>query len=156
MESSPPAYTNVELIRQGAEARIYRCLYFGRRAILKERFIKTYRHTDLDNTISLQRLKSEVRLITCAKQLGIHTPSIYHIDWTRRMIVMEDLYDTHTVKSIIDELIQKNDTIKLEKLAEKIGSTIGCLHQAQIVHGDLTTSNMLISSSEDDLYLIDF
>ena len=81
MESSPPAYTNVELIRQGAEARIYRCLYFGRRAILKERFIKTYRHTDLDNTISLQRLKSEVRLITCAKQLGMHTPSIYHIDW---------------------------------------------------------------------------
>ena len=29
--------------KQGAEARLYRCLYFGRPAILKERFPKKYR-----------------------------------------------------------------------------------------------------------------
>lgn len=155
MATAPPAYANIELMCQGAEARLFRCLYFGRRAILKERFVKTYRHADLDHAISLQRLKGEVRLLTRAKQLGIHTPSIYHIDWNRRMIVMEDLHDSRTVKSVIDRLIQENDTAQLGQLAEQIGSTIGRLHQAQIVHGDLTTSNMLLSEA-GQLYMIDF
>ncbi len=155
METAPPVYSNIELICQGAEARLFRCLYFGRRAILKERFVKTYRHPDLDKTISLQRLKGEVRLLTRAKQLGIHTPSIYHIDWAKRTIVMEDIHDARTVKSVIDTLIQENNTPKLEQLAQQIGSTIGRLHQAQLVHGDLTTSNMLLSEN-NQLYVIDF
>ncbi|CAF0759679.1 unnamed protein product [Rotaria sp. Silwood1] len=155
MEAAPPVYSNIELICQGAEARLFRCLYFGRRAILKERFVKTYRHPDLDNAITLQRLKGEVRLLTRAKQLGIHTPAIYHIDWARRTIVMEDLHEARTVKSVIDTLIQEQNTVKLEQLAQQIGTTIGCLHQAQVVHGDLTTSNMLLTEN-DQLYLIDF
>ncbi|UJR35542.1 hypothetical protein I4U23_028296 [Adineta vaga] len=155
METAPPIYSNIELICQGAEARLFRCLYFGRRAILKERFVKTYRHPDLDSNITLQRLKGEVRLLTRAKQLGIHTPSIYHIDWTKRTIVMEDLHDALTVKSVIDILIQENNTAKLGELAQKIGSTIARLHQAQIVHGDLTTSNMLLREN-GQLYFIDF
>ncbi|CAF3558807.1 unnamed protein product [Rotaria sordida] len=155
METAPPVYSNVELICQGAEARLFRCLYFGRRAILKERFVKTYRHPDLDNAITLQRLKGELRLLTRAKQLGIHTPSIYHVDWARRAIVMEDLHEARTVKSVIDTLIQEQNTAKLEQLAQQIGTTIGRLHQAQIIHGDLTTSNMLLTEN-DQLYLIDF
>ncbi|CAF3817461.1 unnamed protein product [Rotaria sordida] len=155
METAPPVYSNVELICQGAEARLFRCLYFGRRAILKERFVKTYRHPDLDNAITLQRLKGELRLLTRAKQLGIHTPSIYHVDWARRAIVMEDLHEARTVKSVIDTLIQEQNTVKLEQLAQQIGTTIGRLHQAQIIHGDLTTSNMLLTEN-DQLYLIDF
>jgi TP53 regulating kinase-like protein len=155
METAPPAYANVELLCQGAEARLFRCLYFGRRAILKERFVKTYRHPDLDNTITLQRLRGEVRLLTRAKQLGIHTPSIYHIDWARRAIVMEDLHDARTVKSVIDTLIQESNTAKLDALSQQVGATIARLHQAQIVHGDLTTSNMLLAEN-GQLYLIDF
>ena len=157
MQTAPPVYSNIELICQGAEARVFRCLYFGRRAILKERFVKTYRHPDLDSTITLQRLKSEVRLLARAKQLGIHTPALYHIDWNRHIILMEDLHNSRTVKSIIDQLIQENNTVHLELLADKVGSTIGRLHQGQIVHGDLTTSNMLVSADDDNhLYLIDF
>lgn len=155
METAPSVYSNIELICQGAEARLFRCLYFGRPAILKERFVKTYRHPDLDSSITHQRLKGEVRLLTRAKQLGIHTPAIYHIDWARRAIVMEDLQGARTVKSVIDTLIQENNTTKLEELAQQVGSTIGRLHQAQIVHGDLTTSNMLIGADEQ-FYLIDF
>lgn len=155
MEFSPVAFSNVELICQGAEARLFRCLYFGKRAILKERFVKTYRHPDLDNSITHQRLKSEVRLLNRAKQLGVFTPAVYHVDFERRFIVMEDLHDAQTVKSVIDLSIQNKETEKLSKLAEDIGSMIARLHQAQIVHGDLTTSNMLLSN-ENQLYLIDF
>lgn len=155
METAPSAYSNIELICQGAEARLFRCVYFGRRAILKERFVKTYRHADLDSTITLQRLRGEVRLLTRAKQLGIHTPSIYHIDWARRAIIMEDLHDARTVKSVIDKAIEENNTAQLDDLAQQVGSTIARLHQAQIVHGDLTTSNMLLAGN-GHLYLIDF
>ena len=155
MTTAPSVYSNIELICQGAEARLFRCLYFGRRAILKERFVKTYRHPDLDKAITLQRLKNEVRLLTRAKQLGIHTPSIYHIDWSRHTIVMEDLHQARTIKFVIDKLIEENNHVKLEQLAKQIGSIIARLHQAQIVHGDLTTSNILLNE-DDQLYLIDF
>ncbi|CAF3488134.1 unnamed protein product [Rotaria socialis] len=155
METAPTVYSNIELICQGAEARLFRCLYFGHRAILKERFVKTYRHPDLDQTVTLQRLKGEVRLLTRAKQLGIHTPAIYHIDWARRAIIMEDLHEARTVKSVIDQLIQEQNTAQLENLAQQIGAIIARLHQAQIVHGDLTTSNMLLKDN-GQLYLIDF
>jgi Kae1-associated kinase Bud32 len=39
-------------------------------------------------------------------------------------------------------------------LAEKTGKLIGRLHSCGIIHGDLTTSNIL--SKEGKLYLIDF
>ncbi|CAF0922654.1 unnamed protein product [Didymodactylos carnosus] len=160
METAPVAYSNVELICQGAEARLYRCLYFGRCSIIKERFIKTYRHPELDRTITSQRLRNEVRLLTRAKQLGIHTPSIYHIDLDKRLIVMEELVKCKTVKQTIDEYITNDDRQNLEKLAREIGHIIARLHESQIVHGDLTTSNMLLippyNNPEQDLYLIDF
>ncbi|CAF4890070.1 unnamed protein product, partial [Rotaria magnacalcarata] len=68
---------------------------------------------------------------------------------------MEDLHEARTVKSVIDQLIQEQNTAKLENLAQQIGTIIARLHQAQIVHGDLTTSNMLLKDN-DQLYLIDF
>ena len=55
-----------ELIRQGAEAKIYSGKFHGKSCIVKERFVKSYRHPDLDREITKERIKNEVRsLVRC-------------------------------------------------------------------------------------------
>jgi serine/threonine protein kinase len=39
----------------------------------------------------------------------------------------------------------------LEKLANQIGSAVALMHDAEIVHGDLTTSNMMIREESGQL-----
>ena len=46
------------LIRQGAEARIYLADYQGQPVVVKERFSKQYRHPDLDKKLTRQRMKT--------------------------------------------------------------------------------------------------
>ncbi len=63
---------NCKLIKQGAEARIYYGLYKenNRNSIVKERFKKTYRHSDLDKSLTKKRIKNEVKLLKKASSLG--------------------------------------------------------------------------------------
>ena len=42
------------------------------------------------------------------------------------------------------------------EICKKIGYTVGRMHQADIVHGDLTTSNMLWDEQSKTLTMIDF
>jgi TP53 regulating kinase-like protein len=52
---------NMELWKQGAEAKIYKTNFYGRPCIVKERFSKSYRHPSLDKSLTAHRVKSEVR-----------------------------------------------------------------------------------------------
>ena len=56
------------------------------------------------------------------------------------------------------ELLQWNTSkVKnslVQKLCEKIGTSIACLHNNDIIHGDITTSNILIDSEK--ITFIDF
>ena len=40
------------LLKQGAEARVYTCQYRGKPAVVKERFVKTYRLPELDKKLT--------------------------------------------------------------------------------------------------------
>lgn len=62
--------SNFKLIKQGAEAKLYKGIYLGRPAIVKERFKKSYRHVDLDNRLTKERMKSEARAILKCKAAG--------------------------------------------------------------------------------------
>ena len=61
---------NTKLLKQGAEAKLYTCDFYGRPAIIKERFIKTYRHPNLDKSLSVQRTKAEVRAMQRCRSNG--------------------------------------------------------------------------------------
>jgi len=87
---------NFELLRQGAEAKLYLGNYLGQRAIIKERFPKKYRLPELDVRLTRERLRAEARSLVKCKTLGIKTPILYHVD--QSCIVMEyleggDLFD---------------------------------------------------------------
>ena len=61
---------------------------------------------------------------------------IYDIDLEKSSITMEFI-DGPTAKQLLD------DSSEREELAASIGNRIGRLHNADLIHGDLTTSNML-------------
>jgi TP53 regulating kinase-like protein len=139
----------MNLIKRGAEAEIYETDFFGKRAVVKRRVPKGYRIEELDNRIRAERTRAEARTIHRAKEAGVRTPYIYDIDMQEMSIVMEFM-ELPRVK----EVVEKCSDEERETIAESIGRTVGRLHSAGIVHGDLTTSNMLIDGGE--IALIDF
>ena len=55
----------------------------------KQRFNKKYRHPTLDETLTAQRLKAEVRCMVRARKLGVMTPVPYHVEMQAASIYME-------------------------------------------------------------------
>ena len=152
--------TNFELFRQGAEAKLYLGTYLGQRAIVKERFSKKYRLPELDVRLTRERLRAEARSLVKCKTLGIRTPTLYQVD--QSCIVMEYLeFPTARdyIKTVLNNAKFPNEEqkITLTNLAQKIGQVVGKLHKNNLIHGDMTTSNMLVDANQDQqIYVIDF
>lgn len=86
-------------------------------------------------------------------------PTVYLVDVESRRIILEFIANSKTVSERIEELLSIHNDVKLEELALEIGTVIGKMHHNNIIHGDLTTSNILFKCEDDkngDLYLIDF
>lgn len=62
---------NMELWKQGAEAKIHKTDFYGKPCIVKERFSKSYRHPILDKSLTAQRVKSEIRAMLRCRMSGM-------------------------------------------------------------------------------------
>ncbi|KAI6240723.1 Non-specific serine/threonine protein kinase [Aphelenchoides fujianensis] len=69
VDRSFPYSSDRQLISQGAEARVFKCVFLGRPAVLKERFVKNYRHPELDRRLTKERIRNEARAILKCKQV---------------------------------------------------------------------------------------
>jgi TP53 regulating kinase-like protein len=58
-------------LKQGAEARLWSGTLFGLECVAKERFPKRYRHPELNETLTKDRLRSEARFIHRARAAGM-------------------------------------------------------------------------------------
>lgn len=139
--------TNDGIIK-GAEATITTGLFLGRKALVKTRPPKGYRHSDLDVRIRSSRTRNEARIVHEARLAGVRTPCIYDIDLKECSITMEYL-EGRAVKDVLD-----SDPSVADDICRMIGEAVAKLHNAGICHGDLTTSNMIVNDGE--LCLIDF
>lgn len=145
-----------KIIKQGAEAKLYIGSYKGQSCLIKERFNKKYRLPELDKTLTKSRIKAEQRTTERLAKAGILCPKLYHVDIDDRKIYMEYFDHAITAKEFIMKI--QSEKSSLSELTKRIGSTIGKLHANNIIHGDLTTSNILIDEKEVDydLIMIDF
>ena len=132
-----------EIIQRGAEAIIY--LEKGK--LVKERIAKGYRIPELDHKIRKQRTKSEAKLMKRSEGAGAFVPNVQVEDDFR--LVMEYLRG-EKLKDVLNSMPTK----KRNSVCEKIGGMIAKLHTNGIIHGDLTTSNMILSNG--DVFFIDF
>lgn len=139
---------------QGAEARVYFGSFGGKAAVKKERFEKKYRHPLLDEQLRKQRTRHEVKAMTRIRdrspRLSGLMPAILFSD--SHTIIMEEVLDSKPCVEVIQaEITSDGDT---NWIFEGIGSLVAEIHGMGIVHGDLTTSNLLIRGQ--DIIPIDF
>ena len=138
------------LIRMGAEANLYWAKWFGREVIVKERIEKSYRLGSLDHQMRRYRTVHEAQMIHEAKKAGVPTPVIYLIDGQRCRIFMEFLHGPR-----LKEALSTVSPSRRISICHLVGRLIGKLHRNRVVHGDLTTSNMILSDDEK-VSFIDF
>lgn len=150
--------STIEVLKQGAEARLYVGNFAGTECLVKERFVKNYRLSELDKTLTKSRIKAEQKTVKRCEDAGILVPKLYNVDFNERKVYMEYFEKAITGKNFIDQLEKQQASAKLEELARRIGEVVGKFHANNIIHGDLTTSNMLIDDTDDDykLIMIDF
>lgn len=134
---------------QGAESRVYRGVYGGKKAILKERFEKKYRLPELDRKLTKDRIRCEQKayekVSKRCKPLSEQMPKIYYAD--ERNIIFEDLCDTDSVCVYFSEHQDRPELI--ERILTKLGVIVAQIHSCGIIHGDLTTSNFLVCKQKD-------
>jgi len=138
------------VLRRGAEAELHDGIWLGRDVIIKRRVPKGYREPALDARIRFQRTKNESRLMLEARKIGVSVPIIYDIDLRGAEITMERIFGPR-LKDLINSLPDE----EARALAREIGKITALLHRNNIVHGDLTTSNMLMREN-GTICLIDF
>ncbi len=135
----------MEIIAKGAEAN----LYLENGVVIKERIRKEYRIPEIDETLRSMRTKREAKLLSLARRAGVPTPVVLDVDTKRKSITMNYI-DGEKVKYIVDTLSKE----ELNRLFSEIGSLAAKLHRSHIIHGDMTTSNMLLSRGR--VFFIDF
>ena len=138
------------LLRKGAEAELYQESWYGLNIVRKVRKVKTYRHPKLDLKIRKSRTGREAQIMHEAKGSGVPTPLIFMVDMTSTTIIMQ-----YVAGSRVKDLLHFLSSIERLRLCSQIGQLIGRLHRNRIIHGDLTTSNMILSKT-GKLFFIDF
>jgi TP53 regulating kinase-like protein len=109
--------------------------------VYKRRMEKRYRVKELDERIKKERTKSEAKIISEARRKGVPTPIIFDVH--EYELVMERI-EGDLAREVIDSAI-----------SERIGELVGVLHRNGIIHGDLTTSNIIVGK-DTITYFIDF
>jgi Kae1-associated kinase Bud32 len=128
-----------KLIAQGAEAKIV----LEDNRIIKNRFRKTYRLRELDYRLRGFRTRREAKVLEKLQSINFPSPTLINNDKKENLII--EKIKGHLVKDVLDE--------NYAKLSADIGQKIAILHNNSIIHGDLTTSNMIL---DKEIYFIDF
>jgi Kae1-associated kinase Bud32 len=128
-----------KLIAQGAEAK----LFLVDKNIQKNRFNKTYRIKEIDDKLRGFRTRREAKVLQKLEKIGFPSPKLKSNDEKENLVI--ERIKGKLVKNVLDK--------NYVKLSKEIGKKVAVLHNNQIIHGDLTTSNMILSK---EIYFIDF
>ncbi len=130
-----------EVIDSGAEAVVYR----EDGSLVKERISKPYRHPEIDSKLRKLRTRREAKVLQKLKEIGFPSPALHYFDDKSMKVNMEFL-DGEKVRDVLHK-----DPLKISR---QIGEKVALLHNNDIIHYDLTTSNMILK--EGKVHLIDF
>jgi len=150
------------LLSQGAEAHIYLTQvstpytsHQQQQQIIKQRTTKLYRHPTLDKRLIKQRTRAEVKTLQKIQKLEnakLNAPQFIRQHGDSAILMSYLPYPQ--LKDVL-----KSTHTSIDRIAE----AIAVLHDAGIIHGDLTTSNILVNTQserleteESNIYIIDF
>lgn len=128
-----------KIIGMGAEATIFR-----EENVRKERFEKPYRLKEIDETLRKTRTRKEAKLLDKLEKMNFPSPRLISTD--RKSQIEMQFIEGKKLRDVLDKKNYKEHCIEL-------GRKIAMLHNADIIHGDLTTSNMILGN---EIFFIDF
>ena len=131
-----------QLIAQGAEAKIY-----IDKNIIKDRIKKSYRLKEIDERLRKTRTRHEANIIKKLNTLNFDAPKLIKTD--EKEILEIEFIKGDKVSNILNE---KN----YQKICREIGEKIAFLHNHNIIHGDLTTSNFIVQEKTGKVFFVDF
>lgn len=144
-----------KIIAQGAEAKIYLVTQpLAEQIISKQRIAKTYRHPQIDIIIRTRRTKSEGKILFKALNLGIQVPKVLNTNQKGEPREKFNLEIEYIKGDKLSETLNSYPEKKQFEIMRQLGKQVALLHTNNIIHGDLTTSNTILSNKK--LYLIDF
>ena len=130
----------MKIIKQGAEA----ILKLDKNILIKERIPKNYRIKQIDERLRKFRTKREANLLQKANFVNV--PRLFNVDDKKMSIEMEFISG-----ELLKDFLKKRKDFEFFEL---VGKEIAKLHDNDIIHGDLTTTNIIIK--ENKPYFIDF
>jgi len=133
---------STQILSQGAEATIL--LDKSKNQVIKQRIPKSYRIKELDEKIRKLRTRSETKLLIKASKIISCPMPLTNSEESKNQyeIIMPFIKGKR--------LSQHLDNFSLNQqleICEKIGESISKLHKENLIHGDLTTSNMIYSNN---------
>jgi Kae1-associated kinase Bud32 len=134
-------YVDMRKIGDGAEAVVY----LNKGIVIKDRIKKGYRLNEIDEKLRKFRTRRETKILEKLHAIDFPIPKLILSDDKKMLIKMEFLKG----KKLRDVLNKNN----CAKLCKQLGRKIAILHNNSIIHGDLTTSNMMLNK---EIYFIDF
>jgi TP53 regulating kinase-like protein len=132
-----------KLLKKGAESELYLTDWYGQTAVSKIRVSKKYRHYSIDLNLRKYRTLHEASIMSSVKMFGVEAPFIYFLDSNNFEIIME-----YVVGNVLKDVFSPKYCIEL-------GEIIAKLHLNNIIHGDITTSNFIVTP-DNRLIMIDF
>jgi TP53 regulating kinase-like protein len=139
-----------DILALGAESVIYKTQRWNQFFALKWRKAKPYLLEEIDSLLRKTRTSKECKNLTIARELGVRTPAVYSVNLNNYSILMDFIEGTQ-FKQLVEKLPQN----QLIALCQKFGHSIAQLHQGGMVHGDPTTSNVIVDQHLH-LWLVDF
>jgi len=137
------------LLYRGAEADVVLGDWQGLEAVFKIRKPLTYRLQVLDETIRRQRTVHEAEMMHLAKRAGVASPFLYNVDIQSSTLVMQFVRGVR-----MKDLVASLSGTQLDVAFFEFGQDVAKLHRFGIMHGDLTTANVV--RSDGRLVFIDF
>jgi len=132
-----------KMLKKGAESELYLTCWYGYEAVSKKRTPKKYRNGFIDLFLRKHRTLHESDILSKVKFFGVRSPFIYFIDLNNFEIIME----------YIKGMVLKDNFNP--KYCYDLGEITAKLHSNNIIHGDITTSNFILTSHHS-LAILDF
>lgn len=136
---------NKKFIYRGAEAVLYKVGSM----LVKERISKGYRRPEIDLVKRKYPTRREDKLLKKCKAVGVNVPEVLMFNEDECKIGIEFIKGD-LLKSSLDSY----DDNKRKKVCVEIGKQVALMHDRNIIHGDLTTSNMIWNDGK--VYFVDF
>ncbi|MBW2996528.1 Kae1-associated serine/threonine protein kinase [Candidatus Woesearchaeota archaeon] len=143
----------MKIIDKGAEATISA----DENVVLKDRVAKGYRLKEIDDKLRKFRTRREAKVLNKLESIDFPAPRL-HAMCDNLMQLRMDMVNGNKLRDVLYK--------EPLALSEEVGKKIGILHKNNIIHGDLTTSNMIldarpsetsgISGRDNEIKFIDF